>query len=257
MDNQLLLAIGITLAIIVALVAVERYRTQRRRRQMIAVADRLGYEFAEEEAGLADALGEFPLCSRGGLSRKMTNLLRARVDGTAVTIFDYRYIVGHGRRKHTYRQSVLLFESQRLDLPTFALRPEGLGQKLAGALGQQDIDFEDRPDFSAAYVLQGPDEAQIRALFASEKLAFFAQRRGLCVEGQGQRLLYYRARKRVSPDAIPSFVEDGLAVFRLLAAEPALQPVGEPDTLAGLDALLDEMGVDEGTAAGTGPRDRH
>lgn len=248
MDNSFLLAVVAVVVIVVVAVVYDRYYKRHRINQMRAVAERLGYVFAAEAPGLAGTLSGFPLFSRGH-SHTTTSLLRGEADGTAATIFDHCYIIGYGRNRRIRRQSVLLFESQRLDLPTFALRPEGLGQKLAGLLGQQDIDFEGHPDFSAAYVLQGADEAQIRALFAGEKLAFFAQRRGLCVEGQGQRLLYYRARKRVLPDAIPSFVEDGLAVFRLLAAEPAPQPAGEPDTLADLDALLGEMGVDEGAAA--------
>ncbi|MBN1137023.1 MAG: hypothetical protein JXM73_10575 [Anaerolineae bacterium] len=210
------LAIGIAVVLFVAYLGVGRYKKQRRMAQMRAAAERLGYEFFEKEDDLGDAFDEFVLLSRGR-HREKANFLRTRVDGVAVTILDYGYIVGHGRNQRTHRQSVLVFDSERLDLPAFALRPEKLGDKLQGLKGQQDIDFEDHPGFSSAYVLQGPDEARVRALFDTEKLAFFARRPGLGVEGNGRKLLYCRAGKRVSPKAIPSFVEEGLAILNTLA----------------------------------------
>lgn len=242
MDNQFFLFIMIAIAIVVVVVVMDQYGKQRRTKDMRAVAERLGYDFVEEEAGLANLLGEFALISQRGRSRKTTNLLHTVMDEAAITAFDYRYTVGYGKNRHTVSQSVLLLESQRLDLPAFTLRPEGLGQKLQSLLGQQDIDFEDHPDFSAAYLLQGPDESQVRALFDGEKLGFFAQRRGLCIEGHGQKLLYYRPQRRVSPEAIPAFMEEGLGVLDLLAGREASPPAEESDYLAGLDEVLAEIG---------------
>lgn len=218
MEKQVILAIAIAIMFFAVYFAWDYFRKQWRLKQMRDAAARLGYEFQEEELNPLNALGEFALFHRGKLGRT-THLLRASVNGTAVTIFDHRYITGHGRRQCTYSQSVLLLESDQLELPVFALRPEGLGAKLKGLRGQQDIDIEEQPGFSAAYVLQGPAEAQIRALFSGVQLAFFAQRPGLCVEGNGQRLLYYRARKRVSPKAIPSFVEEGLLLLHTLVGK--------------------------------------
>jgi len=154
-----------------------------------------------------DRLGEFALLSYGH-TRTATSLLRTEADGAKATIFDYSYTTGHDKNRRTHLGSALLCESDRLDLPAFTLRPEGLGQKLMGLAGRQDIDFEEQQKFSAAYTLQGPDEEQIRALFSADKLDFFAQRPGLCVEGSGQKMLYYRAGKRLSAKAVPSFVEE-------------------------------------------------
>jgi hypothetical protein len=220
MNSQVIAVIVIVVVVAAVAIAVGILGQQKRAKELRAIAAQRGYHFAEQEAGLVDTLSGFALFSQARAhARNATNLLRTEADGAAAAIFDYNYTVGLGKNQRSSTQSVLLFESERLNLPAFALRPEGLGQKLQGALGQQDIDFEEQPGFSSAYVLQGPDEAQIRAFFDSEKLAFFAQRRGLCVEGDGRRLLYYRASKRVSPQAIPSFVEEGLATLHLLAGE--------------------------------------
>jgi hypothetical protein len=101
---------------------------------MRAAAVRLGYDYAEVDAGLAGTLAEFALFSRGH-SRKLTNVLSRQADGSSVAIMDYRFELGYGKNRRIHRQSVLLLESDRLDLAAFALRPEGLGQKLAGLLG--------------------------------------------------------------------------------------------------------------------------
>jgi len=202
--------------VIAAVIALQFFQGQRRAKQMREVAASLGYEFDERGISVIDRLGEFALLSYGH-TRTATSLLRTEADGAKATIFDYSYTTGHDKNRRTHLGSALLCESDRLDLPAFTLRPEGLGQKLMGLAGRQDIDFEEQQKFSAAYTLQGPDEEQIRALFSADKLDFFAQRPGLCVEGSGQKMLYYRAGKRLSAKAVPSFVEEGLEVLRLLA----------------------------------------
>ena len=249
MDNSFLLVVLGMCVVVVAIVALGYYQKQKRMEEMRALAARQGYRCTERDNALAGALAEFALLSRGH-SRRATNVLSTEADGIAATVADYQYVTGYGKNQHTHRRSVLLLESGQLHLPAFSLRPEGLGQKLAGLLGQQDIDFEGQPDFSDAYLLQSPDEARIRSLFGREKLAFFARRPGLCVESQGQRMLYYRSNRRLSPEEVPSFLEDGLAILHLLAGERAAAPTGKLDALAGLDEVLAEIGVEEGSALG-------
>ena len=249
MDNLIFLVFAGVIAIVVTVLVLGYYAEKKRMEGMRAVAARLGYGYVEQDVGLAGTLAGFGLLSRGH-SHRATNALSTEVDGATAAVVDYRYEIGHGKHRQTYRQSVLLFESGRLNLPAFVLRPEGLGQKLAGLLGQQDIDFEHQPDFSAAYLLQGPDEQSIRALFGNETLAFFTRRPGLCIEGQRRRLLYYRAHKLVAPEAVAAFLEEGLAVLHLLAGKEAPPPATEPDPLAGLDEVLVDLGIEEGAAVG-------
>jgi len=251
MDGAVLLIVVVVLLAVVVAIVAGIYQGMRRRKQLRAVAERMGYSYSEHGAGQADAVTGFALFSQG-YSRNAWNLLSTEANGVAATAMDYRYELGQhsSKNRRIVTQSVLLLESDRLDLPAFLLRPEGLSQKLAGAMGQQDIDFENQPDFSAAYVLQGDDEPRVRALFGREKLAFFAGHRGLCIEGYGRKLLYYRAKKLVSPEAIPSFIADGLAILDLLAGKGAPSPSSAPDPLAGLDEVLAEIGTEGETPAG-------
>ena len=238
----------------------ERHARKKRIEEMQALAGLLGYDY-DGGADMTGVLGGFGLLSRGH-SHRTGNLLSQEAGDTTTCVFDWSFTVGHGKHRTTYNQSVLYFESARLDLPSFTLRPEGLGSKIKGMLGEEDIDFADQSEFSKAYLLEGPDEPQVRALFDPATIAFFVRhRRGLYLYGHGPKLLYYRSGERHAPARIPAFIDDGLAILGVLARQAAAPAVGpdrreeeaaptaeEPDPLAGLDEVLAEMGVDVGEA---------
>ncbi len=201
MDVWLWIVLAIVLIIVVLLATLAVLRNERRRKQIRAALEQMGYVVTDVQVDLdlepfaISRLGDQGIIDRRGL--------RFQVDDALITVFDYMASswVGRGRNRRMTkadRQTVLLFESEQLDLPAFSLHPETLGAKMRNALGQQDIDFDQHPDFSSAYVLHGPDESQVRALFTNEKLDFFAHTRGLGVEGLGQKLLCYRQKKVVS-----------------------------------------------------------
>lgn len=198
---------------VVAIVAAVYYLEKKRTEELGAVAVRLGFSFLPEpEPGLLEGLPSFRLFSQGR-SRKIRNVMRRRVDDIQVTVFDYRFTTSGGKHHRIHDQTVGLFETGRLELPLFVLRPEHLFHRLAGALGYQDIDFERDPTFSEAYLLQGRDERQIRSLLGENLRAFFARHPGVCTEGEGSRVIFYRQERRVEPSQMESFVEEGLDVL--------------------------------------------
>lgn len=213
MDGWIVLFVAVAVVSVAAVVAMFYYLEKRRTEEMGLEAGRLGFSFAPEpEPGLLDSLGAFRLFSQGR-SRKIRNVLRHQVDDIQITLFDYRYTTSSGRHNRVHAQTVGLFETGRLELPFFTLRPEHLFHRLAGALGYQDIDFEQHPAFSEAYLLQGGDETQIRSVFRQNLLAYFARHPGVCAEGMGSRLIFYRQERRVDPAQLEGFVEEGLDVL--------------------------------------------
>lgn len=218
MDNMLLLVAVFAAVVVIAALVVITLGQRRRTGQVAASAEALSYKFAPADTKFIETVRGLPLFSEAGQhERTTTNLMRSEKDGIAVTFLDYGYGTGPADHRSQVRQSVLVLESARLDLPAFSLHPEGLGQKLGGAMGGQDIDFAENPGFSNAYQLQGADPGAVRAFFDGPKQDFFAQHRGAHVEGCGRQLIYYRRGKLVSPKAIPAFIEEGLAVERLMA----------------------------------------
>ena len=108
---------------------------------------------------------------------------------------------------------MISFQSSNLCLPEFELRPEHFFHKIGQALGYSDIDFETHPEFSRRYLLRGPDEAAIRDFFQPELLSFFESNQGVSLEASGDRLIYYRARKRIKPEEVRAFMEEGFRVY--------------------------------------------
>jgi hypothetical protein len=142
-------------------------------------------------------------------------MMYGTVDGARAAIFDYRYTVGHGKHSHTYSQSVVYFQSERLNLPSFSLRPEGFGHKLISALGYQDIDFANRPVFSSKYLLRGPDEQAIRYAFHDAVLAYYENNLKISTDGGAGEIVFYRQNVRVEPQNVRPFLDWGRGMLNL------------------------------------------
>lgn len=207
--------IPIAAAVIVAVVVIALYFEKKRAEAIRAAAEAMGFSYAKKGgASLLNALMPFTLFKQGH-SRKIHHVLHGKANDIDVTVMDYRYTTGGGKNSSTHQQTVLLFRSDLLQLPSFVLRPEHVFDKIGGALGFQDIDFDAYPEFSRRYVLKGKDEEAIRALFHKDILTFYEQQRGISTEGLGKTLLYYRASRRVKPAELQAFIADGLTVFGL------------------------------------------
>lgn len=167
------------------------------------------------DQSLMNSLSEFHLFSQG-YSRRISNVLTGKFNLIPLTILDYRYTTGGGKSSHTWYQTVLVIESDKLQLPRFVLRPENLFDKIGSVFGNKDINFETAPVFSKRYLLRGDNEESIRNLFNTRVLEYYEQRLGMSMEGDGVKLIYYRSSKRVPPDKIQAFLQEGYDAFTLL-----------------------------------------
>ena len=170
--------------------------------------------FPKGSTSLFERLKPFHLFSKGR-SRKIKNLMEGEANKVELAIFDYQYTTGGGDNSHTYRQSILFFRSPKLNLPDFSLRPENVFHKIGSAFGYKDIDFETHPLFSKSYLLRGDNEAAIRGLFNNELLNFIESQQKISIEGSGDQLVFYRHKKRVKPEEVEEFMEEGFKVFEL------------------------------------------
>ena len=240
-----LLLVGVGIAV-VAIILLQFYQEQKRTEEMQVVAGRMGFSFLPEgDPALVGRLGRFRLFSQGR-ARKIRNVMRKEIDDVVVTLFDYRYTINSGKHNHRHDQTVLLLQSDRLRLPLFSLRPEGLLHKLAGSFGYQDIDFETHPIFSDAYLLRGDDEARVRAVFGEEVLNYYARHDRIWTEGEGQQLAVYRAGRRVQPGQMEDFMEQGLEVLNLFVAEETAVeslpvPPADLEEAQSLDEILAQL----------------
>jgi len=139
-------------------------------------------------------------------------------------------------------QTIVWFESRSLDLPRFTLQPENSVVTFLGSfLGLEDFDFDDSPEFSRSYLLNGDTEDAVRALFSPEVRDYFASHSGWELMGHKTRLLLYRSRKVVGADELNGFVRDAVDMFRLMARN--VRYVEE--YRAGLAPITDRRGLAE------------
>lgn len=203
------------IALIVGLVIYSNKKAAERRRAMQQAANTLGWAFtADAPLSMIPGLEHHYLFSQGH-SKKLYNMMYGTVDAGRAAIFDYTYTVGHGKHSVTHNQSVIYFQSEKLSLPYFSLRPEGFGHKLISALGYQDIDFSNRPDFSSKYLLRGQDEQAIRQTFNEAAMSYYENNLKLCTDGGGNEIFFYRQNIRVEPLNVPALLEWGLNMLTL------------------------------------------
>lgn len=222
MTDQLLTFLPLILIIVFIVIAfyvgnlIEKKRTEA----LQQAALELGYTFSEkDEQGLMLAgLLQFDLFSKGR-SKYYHNILRGRTAQGDVLVFDYRYTTGSGKSSHTWRQTVVCFETTGAALPGFCLRPESVFDKLGSVFGHKDINFENHPDFSARYRLTGNSEEEIRRLFTDSALSFYENLPGknICTEANGSHLIFYRQGRRAKPEDIREMLEEARQVFGMFS----------------------------------------
>jgi hypothetical protein len=211
--NLVYLIIPGIIILIVAAVFFAWLHEKKRRARLKEIADSLGFSYQEKDNDfLRTKLDQFHLFSQGH-SRKIYNIMKGTVSDAEITIMDYRYTTGAGKHSTTFRQTVILFDSGDMQLPSFALRPENVFHKIGAVFGYQDIDFESNPGFSKKYLLRGLNEDAVRRTFDYEILSYCEQRKNLCLEGSGNKLIYYKIGKRIKPGGIKSFLDQGIDLF--------------------------------------------
>jgi len=86
--------------------------------------------------------------------------------------------------------------------------------------GFKDIGFDEHPEFSKLFALNGDDEPAIRNIFDREKLDFFAQRKEACIEADHTFLIYIRElNENLKPEQIGDFLNEGYSVFTALGGQ--------------------------------------
>jgi hypothetical protein len=222
MDPTFWLILGGVVLLVAAILIVNYVIEKKRTEAFQKVAEEFGFEFLPKgDPGLLGSLSRFYLFSQGH-SKKLFNLMSGTTRDLQVNIFDYRYIVGYGKHQKTYQQSVICFEAEDMDLPSFNLRPESFWHKIGAVFGYKDISFDSHPDFSKRYLLRGPDEDEIREVFTPEVLDFLEETNSVCIEAEGPQLIFYRSSKRLKPDESKKLMSEGfdiLSVFRTPAEE--------------------------------------
>ena len=209
---------GIIIGVILLIVRIVKRREKERTLILNALAMEIGLDFlpAQDDELLAK-MQIFSLFDKGH-SCEMKNVMKTKTDNVKMTLFDYAYTIGGGQHSRRISQTIVTFEHDSLNLPKFTLSPEGLFNKIGAAIGFQDIDFDEHPEFSKTFVLKGEDEPAIRNFFDRDKLEFFAQRKESYIETAHSFFIYTRDGRK-KPEQIREFLKEGHSVYTALGGQ--------------------------------------
>ena len=203
--------------------AVYDWVADRRRGRMCAqYCLERGFEFERERPGeerrhaatCAPVFGE-------GHGQRWGLTITGTYRGSPFTAFEFAWITGPEPSRHSKHLKIggILWPVER-QLPQFMLTPKGLSLDDSPAVywypSAQDIDFDDSPDFSSAYRLQGGDEAAVRALWTPELRHTFAREPSHGVAAGPAELLWWRTGSLPSPKVLDQFLTDGNRILQLL-----------------------------------------
>lgn len=195
---------------------------KKRAEAMKRASESLGYTYeATGHPEWLESANRLPLFSAGH-SKKISNLILGTFNRLPFTLADYQYVISGGKESSTRKQTVMVIELEKLDLPSFNLHPRNLFHKIARIFGKKDINFETYRQFSKLYRLTGDDEAAIRRIFSDSVISNFENNPGFNVEANGHKIMFYRSAKLVQPAQIQDFLQRGYDIFNNLAPREKL-----------------------------------
>lgn len=204
MKVALIISAVVSLIVIIIILAVmyEKKRTAKWRE----LAERLGFGFAGKSTSSPNA--SFRLFQRG-YAEKRKNIMSGEAKGTSVMMCDYQYSVSGGKSSTTYNQTICILQDNNLTIPKIFMRKEhGVFDWLGEKFGGKDIDFDDDPGFSKAFVLQGENDDEIRQVFSQRLRDFFVghKKEFSTFEASGSSLMV-NCGKRINPDNCVQLME--------------------------------------------------
>lgn len=200
-------AVGLVGGLVYLVYWLEKKRTEF----MQEYAQARGFTFLGVDRELWALLDGFKLFSQGH-SRELKNAMRGVKAFGEVHLADYTYVTGSGKHRTTHQQTIAVVRTPGRAAPHFfARRQNAFFDALGKMFGGQDINFDDDPDFSKAYVLQtAGDEQQLRNFMSPrlrEALTALAPKKP-SLEASGELLLVHFGRRLKKPEELDALLLD-------------------------------------------------
>lgn len=178
---------------------------QKRRAEMQALADELGLRYEPgDDSSHDEQYAQFEIFRRGH-SRVAQNTMHGTIElfgrPCQVQLGDFRYRVtssnGKSTTTTTYRFSYLIVHPP-WPSPTLLVRPEGLFDKMKGAFGFDDIDFESI-EFSKRFYVQSDDKRFAYDVLHPRMMEFLLAERPPMLDLEGGALCVSDGQRRWDP----------------------------------------------------------
>lgn len=184
----------------------ERRRERQRTEQLRTLAADLDFDFDDRKDSSHDELfAQFEVFRRG-FGRVAFNTMTGRVaigpSGFGVRMGDFLYKEQHSNGKSsytvTYRLSYCILMLPWPGVPGLLIRPERFLDRLTGAIGFDDIDFESA-EFSRRFFVKSSDKRFAYDVVTPRMMEFLLERNDLAVDLEGGACLFVDGTRRWSP----------------------------------------------------------
>jgi len=193
----------IAIVIVMGTIAYFSWVQQKRRREALAaLAAKHGLTFYPDKDRSTVKQFEFIDPIRKGRNRFLLNRIAGTMDGRKVEFFDFHYETqstnskGNTSKSHHYGTCFLLMLPGAF--PELRIYREGFFQKIAQALGFDDIDFESA-EFSKRYNVKSKDKKFAYDFCNARMIDYLLDEEDLNIEVEGAWLALTFS-KRVAPD---------------------------------------------------------
>ena len=221
---------AVVVLIVLAIALLPYYVRKKRILWLQAFAKVIGFSFMEvADSAFMNKLRDFAPFVPKVVEWRFENMLVGTIDGVSIEIFDYSFTVDLRlflqEDKRTRKQTIIHFESNKLHLPHFALRPKNILDRNHHRLGEAAFRIKGNQEFFQTYIIQTDDDTAVCALFDKEVCNHFARLLTKSVEGKGHQLIYYYEGHLISHERIDEFLDEAMQVFNLFAAKSKVQTV--------------------------------
>jgi len=206
--------LGFFIALFIVIIVWSILYAKKRSQDLAAAAQQIGFTFMGDTWRGPILNPQFKTCLLQRARGRINNVMVGMSGSLEAIMFDYSYRAG----KSTITQTIACF-SHSVQLPPFALKPEGIFDRIGDAIVHNDIDFDSHPGFSRRYALKSPDETSTRRFFTPAVLSYMEQippETEWNIETSGINLFLYRAGKTVSPADLATFVHQTSSVATAL-----------------------------------------
>lgn len=178
----------VILGVIVLVGIISYFIEERRRKGIIEYCARHNLLYHEYAQSVPTTSYSFSILAEKGHTNKWLTEIAGKRGEYSFSIFEHYYVTGYGKHRHTYTDTICVVAKPGVDMPQFFVRDENMILDSLGKLfGGQDINFEEDPTFSRAFVLQGMSEPLIRKFFDRKVRSAFVTKRTRGYKYEGYR----------------------------------------------------------------------
>jgi len=215
------------LAALAVLIALAVYANRRRKRALSELAASLGWTYEPNDAPEVGAGYDRWALFRIGHSGMANDVMRGDMDGRAVEVFGYRYVVGYSKRRSVYPQTVVHVVDADMALPAFSLRAADTVKQFFGAQAFGNVFLEHAPEFSMRNYVTADDPPAAGERFTDRVLAALGTQDRVAIDASGPHLFHFTPNHVAKVADIPSRVRMAVDLAEAFATR-APAPVPPP-----------------------------